>query len=102
MKIAPSKKRGRPIKESEEYKKGAGEPPRHLDAPNAQEDKEHSEPSDMEKEMWSKTLMDAEDIKNDHMKMKHVKAHHEKMMGKIKSIQDIKDYTAAKYGKKRV
>jgi hypothetical protein len=52
--------------------------------------KEPEGPMDHEVDHWAKTLMDAEDIKNDPEKMKHVQPHLEKKANAIRSIADLK------------
>lgn len=61
-------------------------------APKEDEEKERNGKYDLE------ALLHAEEIRNDPERMKHAKAHGEKQMGKIRSIQDIKDVAEAKYG----
>lgn len=46
-------------------------------------------------------LLDAEDIRSNPDKMKHAMAHADEKMGKIRSIQDLKDVAEAKFGSGR-
>lgn len=92
MKTMPSKKQGRPGKPKDMVGHDLPKVPADAMAPD-------EGPAEHEKEGWLRTLMDAEDIKADPKKMEHVQKHAGDKVGKIKSIQDIKDYTSAKYGK---
>lgn len=58
---------------------------------NEQDDKELGK-------MDLQTLLEAEEIKRDKKKMKHVLKHAKNKMASIQSIQDLKDAYNAKYG----
>lgn len=103
MKIASGKKRGRPAKQMDDMGHGLPGVPSDAMAPADPEEAGESgaaEPSEGEKQQMMQTLMDAHEIKNNPMKMKHIQAHADKQIGKMRSIQDLKDYAKAKYGKK--
>lgn len=100
MKIASGKKRGRPAKQLDQ---GGDQLPGVPKDALAEESGESgaAEPAEHEKAHMLQTLMDAHEIKNNPAKMKHVQMHADKKIGQMRSIQDLKDYAAAKYGKKQ-
>lgn len=106
MKIASIKKEGRPPKQKDQMDNVLPDPkalpavPKESMAPKAAtapvEQAGAAEPSEGEKAHMMQVLMDAHDIKSDPVKMAHVEKHMSKQMGKMKSIQDIKDYAQIK------